>query len=97
MEQQIHSRIKDALPNALVELTNESHLHSQGLNASHFRLTIIDPSFLKLNLLERHQLVNQVLAEVYKDIHALALHTYTPKEWANLAATSPKSPACRKK
>ena len=45
--------------------------------------------------LERHRRVNAALAdELAGPIHALALHTYTPEEWAETVA-APDSPDCR--
>ena len=32
--------------------------------------------------------------ELANDIHALALHTYLPKEWQDLNSNSPESPNC---
>ena len=43
---------------------------------------------------QRHQLVYRTLGPLMQQIHALALHTYTPQEWAATGA-APDSPACR--
>ena len=43
---------------------------------------------------QRHQLVYRALGPLMQDLHALALHTYTPDEWANEVG-APDSPACR--
>ena len=44
--------------------------------------------------MQRHQLVYRALGPLMQDLHALALHTYTPDEWANEGG-APDSPACR--
>ena len=47
-------------------------------------------------LIKRHRAVNATLAEeLAEKIHALALHTYTEKEWLNYYAdNTPLSPKC---
>ncbi|MDF3935601.1 BolA/IbaG family iron-sulfur metabolism protein, partial [Pseudomonas citronellolis] len=42
----------------------------------------------------RHQKVYATLGELMGQFHALALHTYTPEEWAEQGA-APDSPTCR--
>jgi len=45
-------------------------------------------------LVARHRMVNEILAEDLQRIHALALHTYTPEEWAE-RGQAPQSPPCQ--
>ena len=48
------------------------------------------------NVLTRHRSIYGVLSEELADgVHALALHTYTLKEWEGLQDTVPASPPCR--
>ena len=49
----------------------------------HYEATVISPAFAGKGSRERHQLVYATLGKrVGNEIHALALKTYTPEEWA---------------
>jgi BolA protein len=46
-------------------------------------------------LIGRHRKVNGILShELANDIHALAIHTYTEKEWRKKNGEAPMSPPC---
>ncbi len=48
---------------------------------SHFRVVIVSDAFRGRSRLDRHRLVNEVLAEELRsDIHALAIRAMTPEE-----------------
>jgi len=83
----------DALNPAHLELADESHMHSRGLE-THYKAVIVSGCFAGLRALQRHQQVYRTLGALMGEIHALALHTYTPDEWA-LAGQAPDSPRCR--
>jgi BolA protein len=55
---------------------------------------IVSPVFAGLNAVKRHQKVYASLGELMSQVHALALHTYTPEEWAQQGA-APASPTCQ--
>jgi acid stress-induced BolA-like protein IbaG/YrbA len=56
----------------------EVHTDGQG----HYEALVICPAFAGKRSLQRHQLVYATLGErVGRDIHALALKTFTPEEW----------------
>ncbi|SDH16299.1 BolA protein [Pseudomonas benzenivorans] len=76
-----------------LEVLDESHMHSRGLE-THYKAVIVSPQFVGLNAVKRHQKVYASLGELMGQVHALALHTYTPEEWAELGA-APASPTCR--
>jgi BolA protein len=42
----------------------------------------VSKRFAGLNAVRRHQLVYGSLGELMGQIHALAVHTFTPEEWA---------------
>ena len=69
-----------------LDVVNESELHaghrsSPGTGESHFRVTIVSPRFAGKSRVERHRMVNEILAEeLAGKVHALALHTYAPGE-----------------
>lgn len=75
-----------------LEIQDESRTHSHG-QESHYKAVIVSPQFEGLNSVKRHQKVYAVLGELMQQIHAMALHTYTPQEWA-LQGAAPASPRC---
>jgi len=83
----------DALKPAHLELVDESHMHSRGLD-THYKAVIVSDGFAGLRALQRHQRVYRTLGGLMDEIHALALHTYTPEEWA-ATGHAPDSPRCR--
>ena len=80
-----------------IELVNESMNHAGYFDGkeSHFKLTIVSDAFEGKRLVARHQLVynlaNPLLTSQGGQIHALAIHAYTPTEWQG---QSPDSPLC---
>ena len=76
-----------------LEVLDESHMHSRGLE-THYKAVIVSPVFAGLNAVKRHQKVYASLGELMSEVHALALHTYTPEEWAQQGA-APASPTCK--
>ncbi|MDP3816243.1 BolA family transcriptional regulator [Pseudomonas sp.] len=76
-----------------LEVLDESHMHSRGLE-THYKVVIVSAQFAGLNAVKRHQKVYASLGELMGQVHALALHTYTPDEWAEQGA-APASPTCK--
>ncbi|WP_079201492.1 BolA family transcriptional regulator [Pseudomonas sp. CC6-YY-74] len=76
-----------------LEVLDESHMHSRGLE-THYKAVIVSLAFAGLNAVKRHQKVYASLGELMSQVHALALHTYTPEEWAQ-QGTAPNSPTCK--
>lgn len=77
-----------------LELTNESHMHNVPPGSeSHFKLVIVSEQFEGLNAVKRHQTVYGSLGDLMQQIHALALHTYSPAEWET-TGIAPNSPNC---
>jgi len=91
MQEQIQQALAALEPQHL-EVLNESHMHSRG-QESHFKVVAVSPQFAGLNAVKRHQKVYASLGELMGRFHALALHTYTPEEWAAQGA-APASPTC---
>jgi BolA protein len=90
----IERRLADAFPLQHLEVLNESHNHSAGQD-SHFKVVAVSEAFAGLRAVARHQKVYALVAdEMQKGLHALALHLYTPEEWA-ATGVAPESPACR--
>ena len=88
----IVTALADLQPEHL-EVLDESHMHSRG-QETHYKAVIVSPLFAGLNAVKRHQKVYATVGELMGQIHALALHTYTPEEWA-AQGVAPASPTCR--
>ena len=84
--QELHTQLS---PTALI-VTDESHLHAGHAGVqetgntsgeTHFRLDVVSAAFEGKNRVERHRLVNTVLADAFaRGLHALALRARTPGE-----------------
>jgi len=91
----IESKLASEFTPEFLEIENESHNHGGSSTTSHFRVVIVSNAFEGLRLIGRHRKINTLLAhELANEIHALALHTFTPKEWQAKAQTATQSPAC---
>jgi BolA protein len=77
MQQRIESTLGLLQPEHL-QVLDESHMHSRGLQ-THFKAVVVSAQFEGLNRVKRHQKVYATLGELMGEFHALALHTYTPK------------------
>jgi len=75
-----------------LEVLDESHTHSRG-QETHYKAVIVSEQFAGLNAVKRHQKAYAAMGVLMQQIHALALHTYTPGEWAQ-QGTAPASPVC---
>jgi BolA protein len=88
----IRTRLTEALAPAVVELTDDSHLHAGHAGArdgrGHFSVRVVSQRFAGLTLIARHQLVYRALEDMMRtDIHALSIAAQTPEEAARLAAS----------
>ena len=73
---EISALIEQNLPGAHAEVQTDG----QG----HYEATVISPAFAGKRRLQRHQLVYATLgSRVGREIHALAVKTYTPEEWSS--------------
>lgn len=78
-----------------LQLLNESHMHAGPATDSHFKLVMVSDAFDGKRAVARHQMVYALLAEELKSpVHALALHLYSPQEWAANQSV-PASPNCQ--
>jgi BolA-like protein 1 len=74
---------------------NDSHKHAVPKGAeTHFSVTVVTPVFEGVKLIDRHRMVNQVLAdELTTGVHALSITAKTPAQWE--ASPVPNStPSC---
>ncbi len=93
-QQLIENIVREKLSPEYLELVNESYMHSVPPGSeSHFKLVLVSAQFSELRSVARHQKIYVALGEVMQQIHALALHTYTPEEW-QAQGVAPASPQC---
>jgi stress-induced morphogen len=85
-EDSITQKLRDAFAPSALEVVNDSHRHaghggSPGTGESHFSIEVVSDHFNGKSRLERHRMVNAVLAEELKGrVHALAIRALTPEE-----------------
>ncbi len=96
VQQTIESKLAAEFSPDLLDVVNESHMHSVPANSeTHFKVVVVAASFSGMRKVARHQKVYAVLKEeLAGPVHALALHTYTPEEWQERQAQAPASPEC---
>ena len=74
--------LKTVIQNALLKKLPEAEVYIVDPDGKHLDAVVVDVSFSKMPLLERHRLVKRQLKPYFEDrLHALSLHTYTPEEW----------------
>ena len=93
LEQQLIERLQTLIPTHL-EVLNESAGHGGYFpgKESHFKVIVVSDEFQGLRLVQRHQKIYAVAAELMSPgkIHALAIHAYVPSEWQGQAPASPE-------
>ncbi len=94
MQTIIEKKLTTALQPEVLEVTNESHMHSGPATESHFKVVAVSNAFDGKMLIARHRMINDALAEELQQIHALALHTMTPDEYFEKAGKVADSPQC---
>jgi BolA protein len=86
VEDRIREKLTLAFSPSALEVVNDSHRHAEhagspGTGESHYTVKVVSASFAGKSRLERHRMVNKVLAEELKGkIHALAISALTPEE-----------------
>jgi BolA protein len=86
MEEQIKQKLIASLEPEMLVVENESHNHSGHAGSpdtgeSHFKVSIMSEQFVGKSRVERHRMVNEVLAEELDGkIHALRLRTCAPSD-----------------
>ncbi len=95
MQENIQQKLTTAFSPQHIAVDDESHGHNVPDGAeSHFKVVMASANFDGKRPVQRHQLVYGALKEeLAGSVHALALHLYTPGEWAEQSA-APESPAC---
>ena len=84
--EQINQILTKGLNPVEIQVVDQSHLHEGHAGArpggeSHFLVSIVSPAFTGKSRVERHRMVNDLLAELLKEqIHALSLKAFSPEE-----------------
>lgn len=93
--------MREALQPERLEVLNESGNHNVPPGSeTHFKVTAVAGAFAGQNAVARHREIYRLLAEEMSGgLHALALHLFTPEEWAKRprAADSPPCEGGEKK
>lgn len=94
VETTIIRKITEALSPNFLEVINESYKHSVPKGSeSHFKVVIVSSKFEGRSLVERHRMVNSILAEeLQSGVHALSIQAKTASQWASnqtIASTPP--------
>ena len=92
----IERKLTEGLTALHLEVTNESGQHNVPPGSeSHFKVVVVSNDFEDKNLVAQHRLVYKLLgSELQRQIHALALHTYTEQDWRARMGAAPMSPPC---
>ena len=103
VQENVETHLREKLTPDHLEVVNESHMHSVAKGSeTHFKVVIVSAQFEGVPAVKRHQLVYGALGELMGKkvsqggIHALAITSRTPAEWA----ASPEanvSPLCATK
>ena len=82
----ITNKLHEAFAPESLDVTDESHLHEGHAGhrpggETHFRVYIVSPAFQGKSRIERHRMINTVLAgELAGRVHALAIQAKAPGE-----------------
>ena len=103
VQQTVETHLRDKLAPEHLEVVNESHMHSVAKGSeTHFKVVIVSNHFEGVAAVKRHQLVYGALGDLMSKkpaqggIHALAITSRTPAEWAASPGAN-VSPLCATK
>lgn len=96
VQQTIEAKLAAQLDLTHLQVINESGNHNVPPGSeSHFKVVLVSGQFAGKSLLQRHRLINAILAdELAHGVHALAIHAYTDAEWQEKQGGAPLSPPC---
>lgn len=80
----IRQKLEAALKPDLIEIIDHSAAHAGhagNKGGGHYNVTLVSEQFEGKSLVQRHQLIYQILGDMMKDeIHALGINALTPSE-----------------
>ena len=96
VQETIEQKLANGIQPMHMEVINESSNHNVPPGSeSHFKVILVSDDFGDKKLIQRHRMINQILAEELKGpVHALAIHAYTEQEWKDENGNAPMSPPC---
>ncbi len=72
----------DELKQLIENAVDATEVTIQG-EGDHFDATVVSTAFEGKNMVQQHQMIYAALGTLMqKEIHALALHTFTPEQWS---------------
>jgi len=86
MRQTITEKLHEAFTPESLDVQDESHLHEGHAGhrtggETHFRIYIVSQAFKGKSRIDRHRMINAILAsELAGSVHALAIHAQAPGE-----------------
>lgn len=99
----VEAKLREKLEPQHLEVINESHMHSVAPGSeTHFKVVVVSSRFEGMSPVKRHQLVYGALSDEMSKkpaqggIHALAITSRTPNEWAESPEAN-VSPLCASK
>ena len=97
-ERTIRQKLQSELLPDHLEVINESHMHKGPPGReTHFRVVVVSSHFAEKAHVARHKLVYAALGnELRSGLHALAITSRTPEEWA-ASPSFESSPECATK
>ena len=94
MQTTIENKLTESLKPDVLDVFNESNMHSGPATESHYKVVVVSKEFEGKMLIARHRMINQTLADELNSIHALSLHTMTPDEYFEKGGKVADSPEC---
>jgi BolA protein len=96
VQERIEQKLAGGLRILHLEVINESGQHNVPPGSeSHFKVVVVSNDFEGKSLVAQHRAVYKLLGgELERQVHALALHTYTERLWRDSQGAAPTSPPC---
>ena len=97
IQNQIETRLQEALQPSHLEVINESGKHNVPAGSElHFKVIAVSKQFQNCTRIQRQQTLHTLLKDFLANkIHALSMSLYTPEEWQNHPNSVPATPPCR--
>lgn len=97
IREHIEGKLRGEFSPVFLEVVDESYRHNVPAGSeSHFKVVLVSDRFTGERFLNRHRMIYGTLKEeLAATVHALALHTYTVREWEGLQDAVFASPPCR--
>ena len=82
IENKIINIINDNLSPTVLNIVNESFMHSVPPNSeSHFKIVVVSDFFKDISNVQRHRLIYETLDSLMNEIHALSIYAFDKREY----------------